>query len=145
MTKPTASAERGQGGARGGTLLEERREAIIIGPIETQFGYYVFDVDRVKADTQQTLEEAKSTIKQLISRRTSGERSTPSARTSGGRADSGYAVARLAPEPGCAGESTRLRAGRTRLIFKRPPSPFKRLNARSGNRSIAPQGGFAVG
>src|SRR5215208_2712442 len=36
------------------------------GPIKTQFGYYVFKVDKVSKASQQTLEEAKTTIKQVL-------------------------------------------------------------------------------
>ena len=38
----------------------------ITGPIKTQFGYYVFEVDKVSAASQQTLEQAKATIKQVL-------------------------------------------------------------------------------
>jgi foldase protein PrsA len=38
----------------------------IVGPVKTQFGYYVFKVDKVNAASQQTLEQAKATIKQVL-------------------------------------------------------------------------------
>jgi foldase protein PrsA len=38
----------------------------ITGPIKTQFGHYVFKVDKVNAASQQTLEQAKATIKQVL-------------------------------------------------------------------------------
>jgi foldase protein PrsA len=38
----------------------------ITGPVKTQFGYYVFKVDKIKAASQQTLEQAKATIKQVL-------------------------------------------------------------------------------
>jgi foldase protein PrsA len=38
----------------------------ITGPIKTQFGFYVFKVDKVNAASQQTLEEAKPTIRQVL-------------------------------------------------------------------------------
>jgi foldase protein PrsA len=38
----------------------------IIGPVKTQFGYYVFKVDKIDAASQQTLEQAKATIKQVL-------------------------------------------------------------------------------
>ena len=38
----------------------------ISGPVKTQFGYYVFEVDKVTKATQQTLEQAKETIKQTL-------------------------------------------------------------------------------
>ena len=36
------------------------------GPVKTQFGYYVFEVSAVKAASQQTLEQAKETIRNLL-------------------------------------------------------------------------------
>jgi foldase protein PrsA len=38
----------------------------ITGPVKTQFGFYVFKVDKVNAASQQTLEQAKPTIRQLL-------------------------------------------------------------------------------
>jgi foldase protein PrsA len=38
----------------------------IAGPVKTQFGYYVFEVEKVTKATQQTLPEATPTIKQLL-------------------------------------------------------------------------------
>ena len=38
----------------------------IDGPVKTQFGWYVFEVDKVTKASQQTLEEAKTTIKQVL-------------------------------------------------------------------------------
>ena len=38
----------------------------LAGPVKTQFGYYVFEVQKVTPATQQTLEQAKATIKQLL-------------------------------------------------------------------------------
>ncbi len=38
----------------------------IMGPIKTQFGWYVFRVDKVTEAKQQTQDEAKDTIKQLL-------------------------------------------------------------------------------
>ena len=38
----------------------------LTGPIKTQFGYYVFEVDKVTEASQQTLEQSKTTIKQLL-------------------------------------------------------------------------------
>jgi len=38
----------------------------ITGPVKTQFGYYVFRVDKVSKASQQTLDEAKQTIKQVL-------------------------------------------------------------------------------
>jgi len=36
------------------------------GPVETQFGWYVFEVDKITEASQQTRDEAKETIKQLL-------------------------------------------------------------------------------
>ena len=38
----------------------------IEGPVKTQFGYYVFNVDKVTKASQQTLEQAKTTIQQVL-------------------------------------------------------------------------------
>jgi foldase protein PrsA len=38
----------------------------LVGPIKTQFGYYVFEVTKVTPATQQTLEQAKETIRQTL-------------------------------------------------------------------------------
>lgn len=39
---------------------------VIEGPIKTQFGWYVFKVEKVTAASQQTLEQSKDTIRNLI-------------------------------------------------------------------------------
>jgi parvulin-like peptidyl-prolyl isomerase len=36
------------------------------GPVKTQFGWYVFEVSKVTASKQQTLEESKTSIKQIL-------------------------------------------------------------------------------
>jgi foldase protein PrsA len=38
----------------------------IEGPVKTQFGYYVFSVEKIKPASQQTVDEAKTTIQQLL-------------------------------------------------------------------------------
>jgi foldase protein PrsA len=38
----------------------------LTGPVKTQFGYYVFDVTKITPATQQTLDQAKTTIKQTL-------------------------------------------------------------------------------
>ena len=38
----------------------------LVGPIETQFGWYVFEVDKVAAASQQSLEESKEAIRNLL-------------------------------------------------------------------------------
>jgi foldase protein PrsA len=38
----------------------------VIGPVKTQFGFYVFEVTKVTPASQQTLEEAKTTIRETV-------------------------------------------------------------------------------
>jgi parvulin-like peptidyl-prolyl isomerase len=38
----------------------------ITGPVKTQFGWYVFEVDKITKATQQSLEQAKETIRQTL-------------------------------------------------------------------------------
>jgi foldase protein PrsA len=38
----------------------------ISGPVKTQFGYYVFEVTKITPGTQQTLDQSKASIKQLL-------------------------------------------------------------------------------
>jgi parvulin-like peptidyl-prolyl isomerase len=38
----------------------------LVGPVKTQFGYYVFEVDKVTPASQQSLQQATPTIKQLL-------------------------------------------------------------------------------
>jgi foldase protein PrsA len=38
----------------------------LTGPVKTQFGYYVFEVTKITEASQQTLDEASETIKQLL-------------------------------------------------------------------------------
>ncbi len=56
-----------------GTLDKELDDAVfsadkneLVGPIKTQYGYYVFSVSDITAASQQTLAEAKETIKQTL-------------------------------------------------------------------------------
>ncbi|HEX3316487.1 MAG TPA: peptidyl-prolyl cis-trans isomerase [Solirubrobacteraceae bacterium] len=42
----------------------------VLGPVKTQFGYYVFDVSKITPAAQQSLAQAKSTIQQLLSSQT---------------------------------------------------------------------------
>jgi foldase protein PrsA len=42
------------------------RQGALTGPVKTQFGYYVFTVTKVTAASQQTEQEAKTTIRQLL-------------------------------------------------------------------------------
>ena len=38
----------------------------LVGPVKTQFGYYVFKVQKITKASQQSLAQAKETIKQLL-------------------------------------------------------------------------------
>jgi foldase protein PrsA len=38
----------------------------LVGPVKTQFGWYVFEVDKITPASQQTLEESKETIRNLL-------------------------------------------------------------------------------
>jgi foldase protein PrsA len=38
----------------------------LVGPVKTQFGYYVLEVDKITPASQQTLQQATPTIKQLL-------------------------------------------------------------------------------
>jgi len=38
----------------------------VLGPVKTQFGYYVFEVSKITAASQQSLQQAKNTISQLL-------------------------------------------------------------------------------
>ena len=42
------------------------KKGVLSGPIKTQFGYYVFQVQKITAASQQTQAQAKETIKQLL-------------------------------------------------------------------------------
>jgi foldase protein PrsA len=44
----------------------EAKRGQITGPVKTQFGWYVFRVDKVAKASQQTLEQAKPTIEQVL-------------------------------------------------------------------------------
>jgi foldase protein PrsA len=56
-----------------GTLEKSLDDAVfkakkgqVVGPVKTQFGYYVFTVDKVTKASQQSLEKAKDTIRQTL-------------------------------------------------------------------------------
>jgi foldase protein PrsA len=60
-------------GQNEGTLEKALDEAVfsadkgkVSGPVKTQFGYYVFEVEKVQKASQQTLEQAKETIRQTL-------------------------------------------------------------------------------
>jgi foldase protein PrsA len=70
-------ASKSQGGKlpaqANGTLEKALDEAVfkaqrgeVTGPVKTQFGYYVFEVEKVQKASQQTLEQAKETIRQTL-------------------------------------------------------------------------------
>lgn len=70
-------ASKAQGGLQPaqakGTLERSLDEAVfsapkkkITGPVKTQFGYYVFEVEKVTKASQQTLDQAKETIRQTL-------------------------------------------------------------------------------
>src|SRR3954463_7791189 len=42
------------------------KKGVITGPVKTQFGYYVFRVDKITPAKQQSLEQVKTTIKNLL-------------------------------------------------------------------------------
>ncbi len=42
------------------------KKGAITGPVKTQFGWYVFEVDKITKATQQSLEQAKDTIRQTL-------------------------------------------------------------------------------
>jgi foldase protein PrsA len=48
------------------TAVFKAEKGKLTGPVKTQFGYYVFEVEKITPASQQTLEEAKTTIKQLL-------------------------------------------------------------------------------
>jgi parvulin-like peptidyl-prolyl isomerase len=70
-------ASKAQGGKLPGVAKGQQEKAFddaifgadkgkIVGPIKTQFGYYVFKVDKVTPASQQTLAQTKETIKNLL-------------------------------------------------------------------------------
>ncbi len=42
------------------------KPGVVVGPVKTQFGYYVFKVTKNTAGTQQTLDQARTSIKSLL-------------------------------------------------------------------------------
>jgi len=70
-------ASKAQGGKLPGVAKGQQEKALddavfaaakgeLEGPVKTQFGYYVFEVTKVTPASQQTLEQAKPTIQQLL-------------------------------------------------------------------------------
>jgi foldase protein PrsA len=48
------------------TAIFKAKKGELTGPVKTQFGYYVFEVTKVTPASQQTLAQAKATIKQTL-------------------------------------------------------------------------------
>jgi foldase protein PrsA len=48
------------------TAIFKAKKGKLVGPVKTQFGWYVFKVTNVNAASQQTLAQAKTTIKQTL-------------------------------------------------------------------------------
>ena len=44
----------------------EAKKSTVEGPVKTQFGWYVFEVEKITKASQQTLEQSKETIKNLL-------------------------------------------------------------------------------
>src|SRR3954447_1921026 len=42
------------------------KKGVVGGPVKTQFGYYVFEVTKITPGSQQTLDQSKDSIKQLL-------------------------------------------------------------------------------
>ena len=48
------------------TAIFAAKKGKLVGPVKTQFGYYVFEVTKITPASQQSLDQAKATIKQLL-------------------------------------------------------------------------------
>jgi foldase protein PrsA len=48
------------------TAVFSANKGVLTGPVKTQFGYYVFKVQKITKANQQTLAQARETIKQLL-------------------------------------------------------------------------------
>ena len=48
------------------TAIFAAKKSKVTGPVKTQFGWYVFEVEKVTKASQQTLEQAKETIRQTL-------------------------------------------------------------------------------
>jgi foldase protein PrsA len=48
------------------TAVFKAKKGQLVGPVKTQFGYYVFKVQKITKASQQSLAQAKQTIKQLL-------------------------------------------------------------------------------
>src|SRR5215211_6811316 len=61
-----ASKSKGQQEKAFDAAIFSAKKGKLTGPVKTQFGYYVFKVDKVSKASQQSLDEAKETIKQVL-------------------------------------------------------------------------------
>jgi foldase protein PrsA len=70
-------ASKSQGGLLSGVAKGQQEKALddaifkakkgkLVGPVKTQFGYYVLEVTKVTAGKQQSLEQSKASIKQIL-------------------------------------------------------------------------------
>jgi foldase protein PrsA len=70
-------ASKGQGGKLAGVAKGQQEQALdaavfaapkgkITGPVKTQFGWYVFTVTKITAAKQQSVDQAKASIKQIL-------------------------------------------------------------------------------
>ncbi|HEY7620392.1 MAG TPA: peptidyl-prolyl cis-trans isomerase [Solirubrobacteraceae bacterium] len=70
-------ASKNQGGKLAGVAKGQQEKALdnavfaaskgkLVGPIKTQFGWYVFDVSKITKAKQQSLEDSKASIKQIL-------------------------------------------------------------------------------
>ena len=48
------------------TAIFDAKKGKLVGPVKTQFGYYVFEVTKIDKASQQSLDQAKATIKQTL-------------------------------------------------------------------------------
>src|SRR4051812_23726142 len=48
------------------TAIFNAKKAAITGPVKTQFGWYVFEVEKITPASQQTLDQAKTSIRQTL-------------------------------------------------------------------------------
>jgi foldase protein PrsA len=70
-------ASKAQGGKLAGVAKGQQEKALddaifkadkgkLVGPVKTQFGYYILEVDKVTEAKQQSLEDSKASIKQIL-------------------------------------------------------------------------------
>ncbi len=71
-------ASKGKGGTLSGVAKGQQEKALddaifkaergkLVGPVKTQFGYYVLEVSKITEAKQQSLEQSKASIKQILS------------------------------------------------------------------------------